>query len=262
MNYKINTRKQRGFAFAEYAILIGLVAMVFVTMDMYIKRGIQARTKDITDFYLSPNGAPKQAVDQLLPNKTYTRDSSTDYDATSDLSMSTGGGTGVDVSSTMTSKTHSKTVDQDLYSGILPGNLLTFIPWESGDIQAPKSEDYTNPDHTTEETKYDWEIDDDIPRLQAEVDKLVTKAQMLEERAAMLDKTSGSVSSDANILSGNFFTSFFSAITSGTNSMNQTSSDLSNNASDLRRQAQEFRDRASQIEARIASLTQSTQVGA
>jgi len=41
----------------EYAIIIGLVVGVLIAMQTYVRRGIQARSKDATDSYVASVGA-------------------------------------------------------------------------------------------------------------------------------------------------------------------------------------------------------------
>ncbi len=44
---------KRGQSTAEYAILIGLVVAVVISMQIYVKRGVQARFKDASDDYVA-----------------------------------------------------------------------------------------------------------------------------------------------------------------------------------------------------------------
>lgn len=49
-------RNQKAQSTAEYAIVIGLVVAAAIAMQIYIKRGIQAKIKDGTDLLTSING--------------------------------------------------------------------------------------------------------------------------------------------------------------------------------------------------------------
>jgi hypothetical protein len=51
--------------FLEYAAILGLVGMVLFAMNTYFKRGIQARTKDMTDYFMS-EGEERQ-VEEVDP---------------------------------------------------------------------------------------------------------------------------------------------------------------------------------------------------
>lgn len=46
---------------AEYAILIGLVVAALLAMQTYVKRGLNAKMKDATDFYTSTAGVGSTA---------------------------------------------------------------------------------------------------------------------------------------------------------------------------------------------------------
>jgi len=43
----------RGQNFLDLALIIGVVGLVFIGMEAYIKRGIQGKVKDATDFIIS-----------------------------------------------------------------------------------------------------------------------------------------------------------------------------------------------------------------
>lgn len=44
--------KRSGSTFMEYVLILGVVSAVFIGMDTYIKRGIQGRLKEMTDFFI------------------------------------------------------------------------------------------------------------------------------------------------------------------------------------------------------------------
>lgn len=44
--------KQKAQTLSEYAIIIGVVAILLMTMQVYVKRGLQARVKDMTDVWI------------------------------------------------------------------------------------------------------------------------------------------------------------------------------------------------------------------
>jgi Na+(H+)/acetate symporter ActP len=48
---------RRGQSLVDLAIILSVVGLVFVTMNTYIKRGLQARVKDLTDYVISPKQA-------------------------------------------------------------------------------------------------------------------------------------------------------------------------------------------------------------
>jgi len=79
--FKFNARGQ---STAEYAIVIGLVIAAVVAMQVYIKRGVQAKVKDAVDF--------KDADDNITDPKLQFEPGYTHYDkmnATHDLTENT-----------------------------------------------------------------------------------------------------------------------------------------------------------------------------
>ncbi|MDO8489128.1 MAG: hypothetical protein Q7S42_03345 [Candidatus Omnitrophota bacterium] len=55
----------RGQSLVDLAIIIGVVGLVFIGMQTYIKRGIQGKVKDLTDYIVSDQQAvEKDAVDR------------------------------------------------------------------------------------------------------------------------------------------------------------------------------------------------------
>lgn len=63
----------RGQSFVDLALIIGVVGLVFIGMQIYIRRGIQGKVKDLTDYIVSDRQAPdKDAQDR---NSTVTSSS-------------------------------------------------------------------------------------------------------------------------------------------------------------------------------------------
>lgn len=50
-------RNQRGQSTAEYAIVIGVVIAAIVGMQIYLKRGMQAKFRDVSDYMTQHGGA-------------------------------------------------------------------------------------------------------------------------------------------------------------------------------------------------------------
>lgn len=48
----IKVRKIRGGSILEYSLMLGVVILVFMGMNTYVKRGFQARVKDMTDYFI------------------------------------------------------------------------------------------------------------------------------------------------------------------------------------------------------------------
>lgn len=45
--------KKRASSFMEYAIVLGVISAVLVGMNTYVKRGMQGRLKEMTDYFIS-----------------------------------------------------------------------------------------------------------------------------------------------------------------------------------------------------------------
>ena len=55
---------RRAQSITEYVIVLGLVAAALISMQVYVKRGVQAKVKDMTDAFL-PAGTVDSGVSQL-----------------------------------------------------------------------------------------------------------------------------------------------------------------------------------------------------
>ena len=53
-------RNHRGQSTAEYVVVIGLAAAVILAMQVYVRRGMQAKVKDVTAHFTSQFGSTKQ----------------------------------------------------------------------------------------------------------------------------------------------------------------------------------------------------------
>ena len=68
---------RRGQNLADLALIIGVVGLVFIGMEVYIKRSVQGKVKDLTDYIVSNTQSamqPDQAGE--TSNSIYTLDSS------------------------------------------------------------------------------------------------------------------------------------------------------------------------------------------
>lgn len=48
----------------DLALIIGVVGLVFIGMEVYIKRGIQGKVKDLTDYIVSDKQSAGDAADR------------------------------------------------------------------------------------------------------------------------------------------------------------------------------------------------------
>lgn len=69
----------------EYVLIIGLISAVFVGMNIYIKRGIQGRVKEMTDYFIS--------ADQLVVTDPTTSSTDRTQEAKVDDEIFISGGT-------------------------------------------------------------------------------------------------------------------------------------------------------------------------
>lgn len=85
---KLNRRGQNT---AEYAILIGVIVAAAIAMQIYVRRGMQARIKDAVDYSRTNPGTDVFNSSQYEP---YYMDQSMETTSTSDSaeSIKTGGG--------------------------------------------------------------------------------------------------------------------------------------------------------------------------
>jgi hypothetical protein len=78
-------RKRTGQSTAEYAIVIGLVIAAVVAMQIYVKRGIQAKIKGVVDY--QPNAmftTTQYEPDYASSNMTSSRTASQTIDTRAD----------------------------------------------------------------------------------------------------------------------------------------------------------------------------------
>ncbi|MFH1622306.1 MAG: hypothetical protein ABIA97_04205 [Candidatus Omnitrophota bacterium] len=95
---------KRGQNTAEYAILIGVIVAAAIAMQIYVRRGMQARIKDAVDYSLTNPGTNVFTSSQYEPeylSSSYETTSSTD---TSE-SMARGGGITRDITNEYTQRT-------------------------------------------------------------------------------------------------------------------------------------------------------------
>ena len=114
----IQREKTRGQSLTEYAILLSVVAAVFIGMQLYVKRGLQGRIKGVVD--LSDGGLlnqgftranlPLQYEPYYSPNGT----TNTTTNSTRTENMALNGITGFNAISENTTRNGSQTQGSDL----------------------------------------------------------------------------------------------------------------------------------------------------
>lgn len=121
--------KKRGLAFAEYAIVLGTLSAVIMGMNIYIKRGIQGRMKEMTDFFIGK--------DQIVEiNPSVRTDMKTDMlsDVNEERRLGIAGSAEVRLHGTTETTVNSHMEDFNI--SLPPG---AFISAEAGAISSPEN---------------------------------------------------------------------------------------------------------------------------
>ena len=100
---------KRGSSFMEYLVILGIISAVLWGMNVYVKRGVQAKMKDLTDSFIG-----KEQEADSSPTAVTTSSSSSAYDSTVDTRGSIGGGWRVSSSDKVDFEASSKIVDTDV----------------------------------------------------------------------------------------------------------------------------------------------------
>jgi len=114
----------------EYVIILGLVSLVLTGMNMYIKRGVQARLKDMTDYFVG-----KDQSSETSPNTTTLSEANNLAASNTDLQNFTGGGRLTNSANITMTEAASTTVDSDT-----PFVSNAFVSAQSGYIAPPAGE--------------------------------------------------------------------------------------------------------------------------
>ncbi len=123
MSYKLRNKTQAGSSFLEYAIILGVISAVLMGMNTYIKRGIQARLKEMTDYFIS-----SEQVVELNPT---TSSQDTVVNATLNNASLIGGGQTLDLSEIK--NIHSTSLVEDVETPFQP----PFVESGEGEVVVP-----------------------------------------------------------------------------------------------------------------------------
>jgi hypothetical protein len=96
-------------AVIEYALIIGIAILAFSVMNIYIKRGLQGKVKDMTDFFIG-GGKPLQANEANVGAVT-TSEATTTSDSSFVSKDSLAGVREIEISEKTGIKATSKTTD-------------------------------------------------------------------------------------------------------------------------------------------------------
>ncbi len=122
---------RRASSFMEYAIVLGLVSLVLTGMNIYIKRGVQGKIKDMTDYFIS-----KEQVVNVNPSAETNSQSNSSYSSKIDTQGLIGGGMRTILSDTADIEARSTTIDTDI-----PYIEKDFVPAEAGYVGSPVKEE-------------------------------------------------------------------------------------------------------------------------
>lgn len=117
----LNNRK--GQNTAEYAILIGVIVAAAIAMQIYIRRGMQARIKDAVDYTMTAGETSEEGGTNLFTQSQYepyymSTDFNTVQSGATTEAMETGGG----LTRTVTGQTTSRTGNQ-VYGNYMAENV-------------------------------------------------------------------------------------------------------------------------------------------
>ncbi|MFA5145737.1 MAG: hypothetical protein WC723_07080 [Candidatus Omnitrophota bacterium] len=127
-------------SFMEYMVVFSIISAVLWGMNVYVKRGIQGKVKDLTDTFMG-----KEQETDISPTAAITSNAESIYNSTIDTDLFLGGGSRVSSSDQIDYEATSSVADWDIPDA--PGNLV------------PASEGYVTPGPKIE---YDPETGEEI----------------------------------------------------------------------------------------------------
>ena len=119
---------RRGNTFVEYVLIISIVTAALFAMNIYVKRGLQGRVKDMSDYFISGNESLQE--DTASARATTTSEAVTTSGSSVLTKDSTGGIREVESSEETGIKASSRT--EDIKKNTLPDTTVT-----SGDAVVP-----------------------------------------------------------------------------------------------------------------------------
>lgn len=116
-------KERAGSSFMEYVTILGVVSALLIGMNTYLKRGLQNRIKEMTDYFISPT--------QLVEINPTLSQTETLSEATIDNEAFLAGGTSERRFETRNIQARSSVED------IEPPFQAPFAPAESGEVTLP-----------------------------------------------------------------------------------------------------------------------------
>jgi hypothetical protein len=129
---RVNFNRAAG-SFMEYMIVFGIISAVLWGMNVYVKRGVQGKVKDLTDVFIGKGQETDISPTAITTSGPVSIGEPTSvYDSTADTQLFLGGGSRVLGSEKIDYEAESKIVDTDI-----PDTAGNFVPASGG---------YSNPE--------------------------------------------------------------------------------------------------------------------
>lgn len=179
---KIRFLNRGAFTLVEYAIILSIVSLALMTMNIYIKRGLQGKVKDLADAFIS-SGKPDQ-VGNLDPNVTTTSKSNVASESTTREETLEGGGKRLIYTDTKPTTINYEAMTIDTGRSTKP-DMYAFTPSDSADFDQPDYDD-TKKDSEQEYDPAHAERESNIKVLESTKESLLQQAAGIEQSAVEL----------------------------------------------------------------------------
>lgn len=100
---------KRAISVMEYALVFGMVSIALIAMNIYIKRGVQSRARDLTVYFLG-----SEQVAELNPTGETATDANVTSTSNSTASYYKGGSAEISINDVTTANTKVKAVDDGI----------------------------------------------------------------------------------------------------------------------------------------------------
>ncbi len=237
----------RAGAFLEYAVLIGIIALaVSGILPVYFKRGVQARLKDLTDDFISPEQVqdPYQKSSTNPDEEVFSNSTTTSLvNATTTKKMFEGGSTQLKTEDKRYITGESffrESVDDTIWGGI---TLYT-----DPTVVEPRDDEYIDVDNE------DWKNIRDIKELEEIRDSYREQAARIREGRGYREEESNAITDIFNNNAGNLMLTGDLEMVDLLNEMGNTANDEQDDLDDMESRADRLEEVADLIDERIACL--------
>lgn len=230
---------KKASAFLEYVLILGIVSLALIMMNVYMKRGLQGKIADMSDFFIGQeHAANSEPTANITANTSNTYSGSTTYDTSS------GGRTQLALLDNNNVKSTSRVADFPNIS-----SSESFILAEQGYITPPVRPTGEDSAEVTEVVGENMATQ--IRRLEANRDNLLLEADILEEKAEIMKKQGLQLLAQA----ANMDCEGSKSCRRARRSISAQGSQMINQAKTMLQQASQKRAEASQLQARIDVLS-------